>query len=263
MEKHPKPGYLFFTPRAPNGKRLSHLRFRHHLRASEDKVPDPASPAMQGLGGQMAPNQAGSTAQAGGNHDQRWNTPRAVSRDYPQTLYPAPRPLPGVSSPGVAQYQSSQDQDELDRKLGKAKHGFEGEAEGSKVGAERTDLDVNVGKKFPAEAEPTEQDKYYFVENRNGPEEKRQKALKQAYEARHTVNTGTSAFPGYQPPPPQPIHLPVQIPGTFTPQSSSKPVPDSALRPTREWLNKSGEPPDALHYSPFVTPSRPFVQRNR
>ena len=57
MEKHPKPGYLFFTPRAPNGKRLSHLRFRHHLRASEDAQPDPRSKEMQGLGGQMAPNQ--------------------------------------------------------------------------------------------------------------------------------------------------------------------------------------------------------------
>ena len=54
MERHPKPGYLFFTPRAPNGKRLSHLRFRHHLRASEDAQPDPRSKEMQGLGGQMA-----------------------------------------------------------------------------------------------------------------------------------------------------------------------------------------------------------------
>ena len=42
MHQHPKPGYLFFTPRAPNGKRLSHLRFRHHLHASENEreLPD-------------------------------------------------------------------------------------------------------------------------------------------------------------------------------------------------------------------------------
>ena len=85
MDQKPKPGYLFFTPRAPNGKRLSHLRFRQHLRASEDKVPYPASKTIQDLDEQKAPSQLGATiaptAQAGSSSGV-WRVPHTSPQGY-------------------------------------------------------------------------------------------------------------------------------------------------------------------------------------
>ncbi len=77
---------LFFTARTPWGRYPQHRTGQNYLRASEDKPLDPASKSMQGLGGQMAPNQLsgsqGSSGQAGGNASDVWKVPHTDPRDY-------------------------------------------------------------------------------------------------------------------------------------------------------------------------------------
>ena len=143
MDQKPKPGHLFFTSRAPNGKRLSHLRFRHHLRASEDKVPDPASKDMQGLGGQMAPNQltgAGTQpAQAGAGGGDVWKVPHFT---------PAPQTTPQSgnatcttpAAPGVERSYHS-----VPPEPTKPGGNFFIGGEGSKVRGEKLDAGVWLG----------------------------------------------------------------------------------------------------------------------
>ena len=61
---------LYFTPRTPWGTRVPRRALRSHMQASEDtpappyKKPDLTSKSMQGLGGQMAPNQFGGSQDA-------------------------------------------------------------------------------------------------------------------------------------------------------------------------------------------------------
>ena len=111
MDQKPKPGYLFFTPRAPNGKRLSHLRFRHHLRASEDQVPYPASMTIQDLDEQKAPSQLGASiapnAQAGSSSGV-WRVPHTTPQGYqvPQQQEP-----PVQQRSGQTPYQFATTQD--------------------------------------------------------------------------------------------------------------------------------------------------------
>ncbi len=83
----PRPGHLFFTPRTPWGTRAGQQTFRQHQRASEDKKPDPASKEMQGLGGQMAPNQlTGAGGQPAKTDSSEWKMPHTDLQPHqPQT----------------------------------------------------------------------------------------------------------------------------------------------------------------------------------
>ena len=257
MEKHPKPGYLFFTPRAPNGKRLSHLRFRHHLRASEDAQPDPRSKEMQGLGGQMAPNNA--KGWSGPDRDDQgakvWNVPRFDDRGFPCPPGQAGASL-SKTRPGQGRYDLPKEPQ--DNWNGEGNGRFVGSAEAELAKGEKPGLGIEAGintnKNFKA---PSAADDPVYDTRKEYQEEH---AKQQEDDARQSFT-----FPPCQrrqnPQPASPSSVPIKA--DFTPRSSSKPLPASTLKPSREWLNKSGEPPDTLQHSPFVVPSRPFVQRPR
>lgn len=52
MNPHSKPRPLIFTPRSPWGRLPQKRTAQSHMRASEDKKPDPSGKNMQGLSGQ-------------------------------------------------------------------------------------------------------------------------------------------------------------------------------------------------------------------
>jgi hypothetical protein len=90
---------LFLTPRGPYGRRLPE-RARKHLRASEDINSQPVPKNMQGLAGQMAPNDLGGdhSYRDGRDMSQVWKMPHKVSQDTPKYTPPPESPQPAGHS---------------------------------------------------------------------------------------------------------------------------------------------------------------------
>jgi hypothetical protein len=225
---------LYFTPRTPWGRLPQNrpAQSQNYLRASQDAPVkrDPSGKDMQGLAGGMADNQfGGSQGQTGGSNDPRWNLPRSQSRDFPLTLYPqAQLNIQPATTPTVVHYDSSQDQEALDRALGKGQNGYEGNAGFSKVGAERGEADVDLGRRFPKNTEETEKFKDPQYKKRYGPDEQKKRDLEEQYGIEHTVAVDPYVFPPRLPP--KPIRIATPIMDKFTPRQKTPPPP-STLRP--------------------------------
>jgi len=138
-----KPGHLFFTPRTPWGTRAGQQSFRQHQRASEDKKPDPNSKEMQGLGGQMAPNQltgaGGQGAQAGTGGGDVWKVPHFTPS--PQT---APQPGNAAPTPSTASGMNGSYHSVPPEAAKPGGHFFMG-GEGTKARGEKLDAGIWAG----------------------------------------------------------------------------------------------------------------------
>jgi hypothetical protein len=224
------------------------------MHGAEDINSQPVPKDMQGLGGQMASNDAQGWKGPDRNDQdaKRWDVPhlddRGLPRPGPQPSYEGKGPL--INPPAYGHYDLPSE---------KKGYRFEGEAEGSKAKGEPVDWDATLHGRSNSKFEVPKSDEDILFANRKDYQE--ENAKRQDADRKQTYTNPQYQRPQTQQSGPKPQPFPIS--DTFTPRTRNKPVPDSTLRSSPEWLYKSGMPPTELNASPFVVPSRPLVRRAR